>query len=138
MSEQFSDITKFLAFFGVACGLVALVAAGVGIANIMLVSVKERTREIGVRKAVGAKSTTILFQFLVEAICLCLIGAVFGIIIGVLLVNAIGLSVGMSMAIPVQWIVFSIISCSILGIVSGAYPAWQAANLDPIESLRYE
>ena len=138
ITEQFSSITQYLSFFGAACGAVALLAAGVGIMNMMLVSVKERTREIGIRKAVGAKSTSILTQFLVEAVTLCLLGAVIGITIGVLLGFALSGLVGITLGIPYMWISFSIITCTILGIVSGAYPAWKAARLDPIESLRYE
>ena len=138
ISEQFSNITKYLAFFGAACGLVALIAAGVGIMNIMLVSVKERTREIGIRKAVGAKTRSILFQFLIESVTLCQFGAFIGIIIGVSIGAIFGKLVGMGLGIPYFWIIFSIIICTILGIVSGAYPAWRAAKLDPIEALRNE
>ena len=138
ISEQFSDITKYLSFFGAACGAIALLAAGVGIMNIMLVSVKERTREIGIRKAVGAKSTSILTQFLVEAVTLCQVGAFAGILIGVMLGWLFGALLGIQLGIPYLWITFSILICTILGIASGAYPAWKAAKLDPIEALRYE
>jgi len=138
LTEQFSSITQYLSFFGAACGIVALLAAGVGIMNMMLVSVKERTREIGVRKAVGAKSTAILTQFLVEAVTLCLFGAFIGILIGIFLGFSLSGLIGINLGIPYIWIVFSIVTCTILGIVSGAYPAWKAARLDPIESLRYE
>lgn len=138
LMDQFSSMTQYLSIFGAACGAIALLAAGVGIANMMLVSVKERTREIGIRKAVGAKSSSILLQFLVEAVTLCLLGAFIGIFIGVLIGGVFGKLVGMSLGIPYMWILFSLITCILLGIISGAYPAWRAAKLDPIESLRYE
>jgi putative ABC transport system permease protein len=138
ITEMFGNITQYLGFFGAACGAIALLAAGVGIMNIMLVSVKERTREIGIRKAVGAKSISILAQFLIEAVTLCWLGASIGIVLGVLVGGAFGALVGMPLGIPYSWIIISIVICSALGMVSGAYPAWKAAKLDPIEALRYE
>lgn len=138
LSEQFSSITQYLSFFGAACGSIALLAAGVGIMNIMLVSVKERTREIGIRKAVGAKSVSILAQFLIEAVTLCQIGAIAGIILGILVGWIFGTLMGIKLGFPYLWVIFSIITCTVLGVVSGAYPAWKAAKLDPIEALRYE
>ncbi len=117
---------------------IALLAAGIGIMNIMLVSVTERTREIGIRRAVGAKKRNIMTQFIIEAIVLCEVGGVVGVILGILGGNGAALWLKLSPVIPVDWIIIGLVICSIVGIVFGTYPAWKAANLDPIESLRYE
>jgi putative ABC transport system permease protein len=117
---------------------IALLAAGVGIMNIMLVSVTERTREIGVRRAIGAKRLNIMAQFIMEAIVLCEVGGVIGVGFGILGGNILAWVMKVPPAIPVDWIVLGLVLCSIVGIVFGTYPAWKAANLDPIESLRYE
>lgn len=138
IKEQFSGLTKYLKWFGFVSGGIALIAAGVGIMNIMLVSVKERTREIGVRKAVGAKRRWILYQFIIEAITLCQIGGLIGIIIGLLAGGVFGSLIGGTFSIPIGWVIFSIVICTMLGLIFGAYPAWKAAKLDPIEALRYE
>jgi len=106
--------------------------------NIMLVSVTERTREIGIRKAIGARRTSILMQFLSEAIILCLVGGVIGIVVGVSIGNLAGSLLSAQSAIPVDWVVIGISMCIIIGLIFGTYPAYKAANLDPIEALRYE
>lgn len=138
ISEQFSGLTGFLTYFGIICGVISLIAAGVGIMNIMLVSVKERTREIGIRKAIGAKRKWILSQFLIETITLCQIGGAIGIITGIGGAWLLSINLKMAMVFPVNWIIIAIIVCTLLGILSGAYPAWRAAKLDPIDALRYE
>ncbi len=138
ISEQFGSFVNFLSIFGFISGGFALVAAGVGIMNIMLVAVKERTREIGIRKAVGAKRRWILWQFIIEAITLCQIGGIIGIIFGVLGGYFLGNAIKLPLFFPVPWVILSIIVCTILGIAFGTYPAYRAANLDPIEALRYE
>lgn len=138
ISEQFSGFTKFLKYFGIICGVMSLIAAGVGIMNIMLVSVKERTREIGIRKAIGAKNRSILIQFILETITLCQIGGFIGIIAGLSGAWLLSMQLKLPLIFPIFWIITAIIVCTFLGIVSGSYPAWKAAKLDPIESLRYE
>ena len=138
ISEQFSGFTKFLTYFGMICGIMSLIAAGVGIMNIMLVSVKERTREIGIRKAIGAKNRSILMQFIIETITLCQIGGLMGIIAGLSGAWLLSLQLKLPLIFPTFWVITAIIVCTVLGVVSGLYPAWKAAKLDPIDSLRYE
>ena len=135
---QVNDITGPIKIGALAVSLVALIAAGVGIMNIMLVSVTERTREIGIRKAIGARKSSILIQFIIEAIILCLVGGVVGIAIGIGIGNFAGSFLNAQLAIPYDWVVIGITMCIIVGLVFGTYPAYKAANLDPIEALRYE
>lgn len=138
ITEQFSVFTTTLSYFGIFAGGFALLAAGIGIMNIMLVTVKERTREIGIRKAVGAKKSWILSQFIIETITLCQIGGAIGIVLGVIASFAVSMIIGLEIQLPFDWIFISILICTILGLVFGAFPAYKAAKLDPIESLRYE
>jgi len=138
MTNTFASFTDYLTYFGFGCGAIALIAAGVGIMNIMLVSVKERTREIGIRKAIGATRGIIMTQFVIEAITLCQLGGIAGIILGLLGGVALSGALGLNAAVPTTWLVGSVAICTVLGMVFGSYPAWQAASLDPIEALRYE
>ena len=139
MIAQFKKVT-----FAVRTGLafvssIALIAAGVGIMNIMLVSVTERTREIGIRRAIGAKKRNIMTQFIMEAVVLCEIGGVLGVALGMAGANALAVwLLKLPPAFPVDWAIIGLVICSLIGIVFGSYPAYKAANLDPIESLRYE
>lgn len=135
---QVNNITGGIRIGALVVSIIALIAAGIGIMNIMLVSVTERTREIGIRKAIGAKRKNILMQFLFEAIVLCLIGGVIGIVIGVGLGNFAGSFLNAQSAIPIDWILIGLSLCVIVGLIFGTYPAYKAANLDPIEALRYE
>jgi putative ABC transport system permease protein len=135
---QVNNITGGIRIGALVVSIIALIAAGIGIMNIMLVSVTERTREIGIRKAIGAKRKNILMQFLFEAIVLCLIGGVIGIVIGVGLGNFAGSFLNAQSAIPIDWILIGLSLCVLVGLIFGTYPAYKAANLDPIEALRYE
>ena len=117
---------------------IALLAAGVGIMNIMLVSVTERTREIGIRKAIGAKRKNVLTQFLTEAITLSLLGGLIGIVLGVIVGNVAGSFLNATAVLPLDWILIGVSLCVFIGVLFGTYPAYKAANLDPIEALRYE
>jgi len=114
------------------------VVAGIVIMNIMLVAVTERTREIGIRKALGAPSKSILMQFLVEAVVLCNIGGVFGVIAGFGLGNLVSVFTKFEATVPIEWAVIGLVFCSAVGIAFGFLPALRAARLDPIEALRYE
>ncbi|HMN49804.1 MAG TPA: ABC transporter permease [Ignavibacteriaceae bacterium] len=138
MISEINKITDPIKIIALAISLIALIAAGVGIMNIMLVSVTERTREIGIRKALGARKTWILTQFLFEAIILCLIGGLFGIAIGVGIGNLAGGLLNAKAAIPWEWVFIGLSLCIAVGVIFGTYPAYKAANLDPIEALRYE
>jgi putative ABC transport system permease protein len=117
---------------------IALIAAGVGIMNIMLVSVTERTKEIGIRKALGARRSNILAQFITEAVVLCQIGGVLGIAVGVLGGNLTAFAFNFPPVFPLDWALIGFAITTVVGVVFGVYPAWKAANLDPIDSLRYE
>ncbi len=155
MIKQFNDITFMVKIGTVGIACIALIAAGVGIMNIMLVSVTERTKEIGIRKALGATKVNILSQFLTESVAFSQIGGVIGIITGSLLGNVVSIIMkapavmpwNTTVAIlqtpflnftPLEMNIVALVFCSFIGIVFGVYPAWKAGNLDPIESLRYE
>ena len=129
---------RFVTIAATIIGIVTLFGAAVGLMNIMLVSVTERTREIGVRKAIGAKPRTIKYQFLFESIMIGQFGGVFGIILGILIGNAVSSMLKSHFIIPWIWVTMGVILCFIVGVVSGYAPAVKAANIDPIEALRYE
>lgn len=139
--SMISTVNSFTKYFKYGAGFIsfiALLAAGVGIMNIMLVSVTERTKEIGIRKAIGAKNNSVLKQFLIEAVLLCEIGGVIGIVLGILTGNLIGMFLSSPVVIPYDWVIIGLVVCSLVGIVFGVYPAYKAAQLNPIDALRYE
>jgi putative ABC transport system permease protein len=135
---QFNAFTMAVRVGVTVVSSIVLIAAGIGIMNIMLVSVTERTREIGIRRAVGAKKRNIMTQFITEAVVLCEVGGVVGVLLGIVGGNAAAHFLKVPTVIPFDWAVLGLVICSVVGIVFGTYPAWKAANLDPIESLRYE
>lgn len=138
LSNSFNSFTGILYIIGFVVGGVVLLGAGIGVMNIMLVSVNERTKEIGVRKAVGATKKAIVSQFLMEAIALCQIGGAIGIFLGAGLGNIAALWLESSVVIPWTSAIGGLIGMTIIGVLFGVYPAFKASNLDPIESLRYE
>ncbi len=136
--EEIEENTAKLQAGAIAIGLMTLFGAAIGLMNIMLVSVTERTREIGIVKALGASRSTILWQFLAEAVIITQVGGVVGILIGMVVGNIVTIIAGGAFLVPWNWIILSFIVCLITGLLSGLYPAVKASRLDPIESLRYE
>ena len=136
--EQINDITSGVRIGAFVIAGIALLAAGVGIMNIMLVSVTERTKEIGLRKAIGAKKKNILMQFLTEAVLLSLVGGFIGIFLGILVGNIVGTQMNAVATVPLDWVAIGVVLCVVIGVGFGTYPAYKASNLDPIDALRWE
>ena len=138
LSGTFDGFTALLYGLGFIVGFITLAGAGIGVMNIMLVSVTERTREIGIRKSIGATRKAIIYQFLAEAIFICQLGGIMGMVLGILGGNLVALQIDTDMVIPIEWVFGSFFGMLFIGLIFGVYPAYKAAQLDPIESLRYE
>jgi putative ABC transport system permease protein len=138
IAQALIENLRYVTMAATLIGLITLMGAAIGLMNIMLVSVTERTQEIGIRKALGATRKVIKQQFLAEAIVICQIGGVLGIILGILIGNIISIIIGNPFIIPWMWVIGGVALCVGVGLVAGYYPAAKASKLDPIESLRYE
>ncbi|GAB1444880.1 MAG: ABC transporter permease [Cyclobacteriaceae bacterium] len=139
LAENLENITGMLRIGGFGIGFITLLGASIALMNIMMVSVTERTREVGVRKALGATPLRIRQQFVIEAIVVCILGGIAGIIMGIGIGNLISSAIGIdSFVIPWLWMFMGLVICIAVGLLSGYYPAYKASKLDPIESLRFE
>jgi putative ABC transport system permease protein len=136
--QTFTNIINLVALASFGISSIALITAGIGVMNIMLVSVTERTKEIGIRKSIGAKKVNILTQFLIEAVVLALIGGLAGVILGVAGGNLVASFMDIDVVFPWRWAAAGLTVCGGIGVGFGLYPAWKAASLDPIEALRHE
>jgi putative ABC transport system permease protein len=138
ISQMLMENLSMITVSATVIGLITLLGAAIGLMNIMLVSVTERTREIGVRKATGASAGVIRNQFLIEAVVICQLGGLLGILFGLIIGNVVAGIIGSGFIIPWAWMLLGVVLCLAVGLLSGIYPAYKAAKLDPIESLRYE
>ena len=138
--KELDSITGYLRFGGFGIGFITLLGASIALMNIMLVSVTERTREIGIRKSLGATPLRIRQQFLIEAIVICILGGLGGLVLGIGIGNLLStlITQGGGFIVPWLWMLMGMLVCVTVGILSGFYPAWRASKLDPIEALRYE
>ena len=139
--RQFNEMTVGIKVGAFVIGTIALLVAGIGIMNIMLVSVTERTKEIGIRKALGARPRHILRQFLMEAVLLCNMGGIIGVLLGFGLGNLLvkyGVSSSFETDVPLEWAVIGLLFCTVVGVIYGMLPAIKASRLNPIDALRYE
>jgi putative ABC transport system permease protein len=138
LAKENAESLSMVSTLGAIIAAITLLGAAISLMNIMLVSVTERTKEIGVRKALGASPSVIRNQFLVEAMVICQLGGIGGIVIGMILGNLVAMALGSGFIVPWLWMMVSVMVCIIVGLAAGIYPANKAASLDPIEALRHE
>ncbi|MDF2385272.1 ABC transporter permease [Nostoc ellipsosporum NOK] len=138
IAEKAMKSLGFLTISAMVIGMITLIGAAIGLMNIMLVSVSERTKEVGLIKAIGGKSRVVRRQFLMEAIVISVLGAVFGIFLGIVIGNLFSIVLQTGFVVPWNWVIYGIIICTIVGLLAGLYPALKAGRLNPIDALRYE
>lgn len=138
LANTYLSNIQFISIATIIIGFLTLIGAGVGLMNIMLVSVNERTREIGISKSLGATKRTIFTQFLTEATTICIIGGVLGIVLGVIFGNIVSFFLKAGFVLAINWVIFGLIFCTIIGLLAGLYPAIRASKLNPVDALRYE
>ncbi|MDP4265210.1 MAG: ABC transporter permease [Bacteroidota bacterium] len=138
IAEKAMNSLGFLTISAMVIGLITLIGAAIGLMNIMLVSVAERTKEVGLIKAIGGKSKMVRRQFLLEAVIISVMGAIFGIILGILVGNVFSMILNTGFVVPWVWVSYGIFICSFVGLLAGLYPALKAGRLNPIDALRYE
>lgn len=138
IAEKAMNSLGMISLTAVVIGFITLLGAAIGLMNIMLVAVTERTKEVGLIKALGGKKRTVISQFLLEAIIISVLGALLGIILGISLGNLFSLVISTGFVVPWNWVILAIVICSITGLLAGLYPAFKAGRLNPIEALRYE
>lgn len=138
IAEKAMNSLGFLTISATVIGLITLIGAAIGLMNIMLVSVSERTKEVGLLKAIGGKSKMVRRQFLLEAMIISVLGAIFGIFLGIVVGNIFSIVLNTGFVVPWNWVLYGIVICSIVGLLAGLYPALKAGRLNPIEALRYE
>lgn len=138
MVEKAMNSIGFITISATVIGLITLIGAAIGLMNIMLVAVTERTKEVGLIKAIGGKSKIVRYQFLLESTIISVMGALFGIVFGILFGNGVSLLIDTGFVVPWNWVILGIVICTVVGLLAGLYPALKAGRLNPIEALRYE
>ncbi|MGZ3958411.1 MAG: ABC transporter permease, partial [Flavisolibacter sp.] len=138
IAEKAMSVLGYLTDAVIVIGLITLIGSAIGLMNIMLVSVAERTKEVGLIKAIGGKSSAVRQQFLLESVIISVLGALFGIILGVMVGNIFSMVLNTGFVVPWRWVFYGVGICSIVGLLAGLYPALKAGKLNPIEALRYE
>jgi putative ABC transport system permease protein len=138
IAEKAINVLGFLTAAIIVIGFITLIGSSIGLMNIMLVSVSERTREVGLVKAIGGKSKSVRQQFLYEAVLISIMGALLGILLGIMVGNLFSMVLNTGFVVPWRWVIYGIVICTVVGLLAGLYPALKAGKLNPIDALRYE